>query len=57
MQNRNPSSFIPKYAKDVTNSPQVINKESKLSDFASKLATTKISRLIIEDHAQYSIRG
>jgi len=53
MQNRNPSSFIPKYAKDVTNSPQVINKESKLSDFASKLATTKISRLIIEDQGKH----
>ena len=53
MQNRNPPSIIPKYAKDITNSPQVINKDSKLSDFASKLSTTKISRLIIEDQGKH----
>jgi len=42
----------PKYAKDITNPPQVINKDSKLSDFASKLSTIKLSRLIIEDQGK-----
>ena len=53
MQNRDPPSLIPKNAKDITNSPQVINKDSKLSDFASKLSITKISRLIIEDQEKH----
>ncbi len=44
---------ITKYAKDITNPPQVINKDSKLSDFASKLSTIKLSRLIIEDQGKH----
>jgi len=47
------SKPIPKYAKDITNPPQVINKDSKLSDFASKLSTIKLSRLIIEDQGKH----
>jgi len=46
------SEPIPKYAKDITNPPQAINKNSKLSDFASKLSTIKLSRLIIEDQGK-----
>ncbi len=53
MQNRDPPSPIPKSVKDIINSPQGINKDSKLSDFASKLSTTKISRLIIEDQGKH----
>jgi len=53
MQNRDPSSIMPKYAKDIVNSPEVINKDSKLSDFERKLSTTKISRLIIEDQGKH----
>lgn len=53
MQDRDPPSFIPKFAKDIINSPEVINKDSKLSDFARKLSTTKISRLIIEDQGKH----
>ena len=53
MQNRDPPSFIPKFAKDIINSPEVINKDSKLSDFARKLSTTKISRMIIEDQGKH----
>ncbi len=51
MQNRDYP--IPKYAKDIINPPQVINKDSKLSDFASKLSTIKLSRLIIEDQGKH----
>jgi len=47
------SEPVPKYAKDITNPPQVINKNSKLSDFASKLSTIKLSRLIIEDQGKH----
>jgi CBS domain-containing protein len=53
MQNKDSSSLMPKYAKDIANCPQVINKDSKLSDFASKLSTTKLSRLIIEDKGKH----
>ncbi len=53
MQNRDSPSIIPKYVKDITNSPQVINKDSKLSDFASKLSTIKLSRLIVEDQGKH----
>jgi CBS domain-containing protein len=47
------SESIPKYAKDIINPPKVINKDSKLSDFASKLSTLKLSRLIIEDQGKH----
>ena len=47
------SEPIPKYAKDILNRPQVINKDSKISDFASKLSTLKLSRLIIEDQGKH----
>jgi len=47
------SEPIPKYAKDILNIPQVINKDSKLSDFASELSTLKLSRLIIEDQGKH----
>jgi len=53
MQNRDSPSIIPKYVKDITNLPQVINKDSKLSDFASKLSTIKLSRLIVEDQGKH----
>ncbi len=53
MQNRDSHSLIPKFAKDLINLPEVINKDSKLSDFARKLSTTKISRLIIEDQGKH----
>ncbi len=47
------SEPIPKYAKDILNRPQVINKDSKISDFASELSTLKLSRLIIEDQGKH----
>ncbi len=47
------SEPIPKYAKDILNPPQVINKDSKISDFASELSTLKLSRLIIEDQGKH----
>jgi len=47
------SKPIPKYAKDIISPPQVINKDSKLSDFASKLSKIKLSRLIIEDQGKH----
>ena len=47
------SEPIPKYAKDILNRPLVINKDSKISDFASKLSTLKLSRLIIEDQGKH----
>jgi len=53
MQDQDSPFLIPKCAKDIANSPQVINKDTKLPDFASKLSTKNLSRLIIEDQGKH----